>query len=39
MGHHRLGNLPRTKKWKEVLALVEGDASSAAVAAATLDAD
>jgi hypothetical protein len=38
VGHNRLGNLPRTKKWKEVVALVGGAGSSAAVADATLDA-
>ncbi len=38
MGHNRLGNLPRTKKWKEVIDLVDGGGSSAAVADATLDA-
>jgi hypothetical protein len=38
MGHIRLGTLPRTRRWKEVIDLVGGGASSAAVAAATLDA-
>ncbi len=38
MGHIRLGTLPRTRRWKELIDLVGGGASSAAVAAATLDA-
>jgi hypothetical protein len=38
MGHIRLGTLPRTRRWKEVIDLVGCGASSAAVAAATLDA-
>ena len=38
MGHIRLGRLPRTKRWAEVVELVGGSASSAAVASATLDA-
>jgi len=38
MGHIRLGRLPRTQKWKEVIALVGGDGSAAEVADATVDA-
>jgi hypothetical protein len=38
MGHIRLGALPRTRRWKEVIDLIGCGASSAAVAAATLDA-
>ncbi len=38
MGHIRLGALPRTRRWKEVIELIGCGASSAAVAAATLDA-
>ena len=38
MGHIRLGRLPRTKRWNEVVELIGGSASSAAVASATLDA-
>jgi len=38
MGHIRMGKLPRTRRWKEVLDLIGGNASSAAVASATLDA-
>lgn len=38
MGHIRLGKLPRTKHWGEVIDLLGLGASSAAVAAATLDA-
>ena len=38
MGHIRLGRLPRTRKWQEVVALVETGADTAFVAAATLDA-
>ena len=38
MGHIRLGRLPRTKRWSEVVELIGGSASSAAVASATLDA-
>jgi hypothetical protein len=38
MGHIRLGTLPRTRRWKEVIDLVGCGASSAAVAGATLDA-
>lgn len=38
MGHIRLGKLPRTKRWAEVVDLLGLGAGSAAVAAATLDA-
>lgn len=39
MGHMRLGGgLPRTRRWKEVIALVGSEGSAAAVASATLDA-
>lgn len=39
MGHIRLGGgLPRTKKWREVVALVAGDGSPAEVADATIQA-
>lgn len=38
MGHIRLGRLPRTQKWLDVVALVGGDGSAAAVAGATIDA-
>lgn len=38
MGHIRLGALPRTRRWKEVIDLVGCGAGAAAVAAATLDA-
>ena len=34
MGHIRLGRLPRTKRWSEVVELIGGSASSAAVASA-----
>src|SRR5712692_3225837 len=38
MGHTRLGRLPRTRKWQEVVGLVAAGADTADVAAATLDA-
>ncbi len=38
MGHIRLGRLPRTQKWKEVVALVGGEGSAAAIANATMSA-
>ena len=38
MGHTRLGNLPRTRKWQEVVALIEGGAGCAQVANATITA-
>jgi hypothetical protein len=36
MGHIRLGNLPRTRKWQQVVALIEGGAGTAQVANATI---
>lgn len=38
MGHIRLGTLPRTRKWIQVLDLIGGGAGSPTVAAATMDA-
>lgn len=38
MGHNRLGTLPRSRKWKEVVRLIQGGAAAARVAGATLDA-
>ncbi len=38
MGHIRLGNLPRTRKWIQVLDLIGGGAGTPEVAAATMDA-
>jgi hypothetical protein len=38
MGHVRLGRLPRTRKWQELVCYVEGGAGAAQVATATLDA-
>ncbi|MBN2291557.1 MAG: hypothetical protein JXM70_03970 [Pirellulales bacterium] len=38
MGHIRLGNLPRTRKWQEVVALIEGGAGTAQVSNATITA-
>lgn len=38
MGHIRLGNLPRTRKWQQVIELLESDAGTDQIAAATLDA-
>lgn len=38
MGHVRLGDLPRTHKWQEVVGLIEGGAGSAQVANATITA-
>lgn len=35
MGHQRLGILPATRPWKDVIALITGGASAAAVAAQT----
>ncbi|OGQ96504.1 MAG: hypothetical protein A2521_09475 [Deltaproteobacteria bacterium RIFOXYD12_FULL_57_12] len=35
MGHIRLGNLPRTRKWQQVVALIEGGAGTAQIATAT----
>lgn len=36
MGHIRLGSLPRTRKWQQVVALIEGGAGAAQVANATI---
>jgi hypothetical protein len=38
MGHIRLGELPRTRKWQQVVALIEGGAGTAQVANATISA-
>jgi hypothetical protein len=38
MGHTRLGNLPRTRKWQQVIDLIGGGADTGPIAAATLDA-
>lgn len=38
MGHIRLGDLPRTRKWREVVGLIEGGAGTAQVANATITA-
>jgi hypothetical protein len=38
MGHIRLANLPRTRKWQEVVGLLDAGAGAPAIAAATLDA-
>lgn len=38
MGHIRLGNLPRTKKWQEVVGLLDTGAGTPQIAAKTLDA-
>src|SRR5262245_48155281 len=38
MGHVRLGDLPQTRKWKQVVALLKSGAGTGQVAAATLDA-
>jgi len=38
MGHIRLGNLPRTRKWQQVVALLDSGAPTDQIAAATLDA-
>lgn len=38
MGHIRLGNLPRTRKWQQVIELIGGGKQTGPVAAATLDA-
>jgi hypothetical protein len=38
MGHIRLGDLPRTRKWSQVVRLIEGGASTAQVANATINA-
>jgi alkaline phosphatase len=36
MGHIRLGDLPRTRKWQEVVAFIEGGAGTAQVANARI---
>jgi hypothetical protein len=38
MGHKRLGTLPKTKRWQQVIASLEGGESVAQVAAASSDA-
>lgn len=38
MGHVRLGKLPRTRKWQQVVALIEGGAGAAQLANATITA-
>lgn len=38
MGHVRLGRLPRTRKWNQVIALLSGGAGADEIAAATSDA-
>jgi hypothetical protein len=38
MGHIRLGELPRTRKWRQVVGLIEGGAGTAQVANATIHA-
>lgn len=38
MGHTRLGNLPRTRNWRQVVQLIEAGAPASEVAAATLSA-
>lgn len=38
MGHLRLGELPRTRKWQQVVALIEGGAGTAQLANATISA-
>lgn len=38
MGHIRLGNLPRTRKWQQVVALIEGGAGTAQIANMTITA-
>jgi hypothetical protein len=38
MGHSRLGDLPRTRKWRQVVALLDSEADTSQIAAATLDA-
>lgn len=38
MGHIRLGELPRTRKWQQVVELIQGDHDASSIAAATLDA-
>ena len=36
MGHIRLGNLPRTRKWQQVVSLIEGGARAPQIANATI---
>lgn len=38
MGHLRLGELPRTRKWQQVVALIDGGAGTAQIANATISA-
>jgi hypothetical protein len=38
MGHIRLGDLPRTRKWSQVVGLIEGGAGTAQIATATINA-
>ena len=38
MGHVRLGDLPRTRKWQEVVGLIEGGAGTAQTANAMMTA-
>lgn len=38
MGHIRLGELPRTRKWDQVVDLIRGNGDAAQIAAASLDA-
>jgi hypothetical protein len=38
MGHIKLGNLPRTRKWQQVVALIEGGAGTVQIANATITA-
>lgn len=38
MGHVRLGNLPRTRKWRDVVGLIQGGAGTAQLANATITA-
>lgn len=38
MGHLRLGELPRTRKWQQVVGLIDGGAGTAQVATATITA-
>lgn len=38
MGHLRLGDLPRTRKWQQVVGLLEGGAGAAQIANATMSA-
>jgi len=38
MGHIRLGELPRTRKWEQVVELIKHDGDAPTIAAAALDA-